>query len=170
MLTLIDFEPAHFQLLGDWFACEQEVVRWGGPALRHPLDHRQLQAIVDERLATPPTRLSWMADDGALVGHIELALERERLCARIARVVIAPEHRGRGLGRRLVARAVDVAWHLHWTQQVDLRVYRCNEPALATCRGLGFVTTRVELEERKVAGERWEVETMVLDREASRIL
>ena len=169
MLTLIDFEPAHFPLLRGWFAGEREVVRWGGPALHHPLDDRQLQAIVDERRASPPTRLSWMAQAGALVGHVELALERERLCARIARVAVAPEHRGRGLGRRLVAGAVDVAWRLHWTQQIDLRVYRFNEPAIATYRGLGFVTTRVELEERKVDGERWEVETMVLDREASRV-
>ncbi|MGH2849544.1 MAG: GNAT family N-acetyltransferase [Solirubrobacteraceae bacterium] len=161
VLTLIDFESDHFEALCSWFASERELVQWGGIAAQHPLDHVQLQRIVDER----PRRLSWMAaDEGRLVGHIELVLARDARAARIARVAIAPERRGRGLGRELVQLALEVAWQLDWVDRVDLRVYMWNAAALATYTRVGFVTQSVALSQREIDDERWEVATMTLER------
>jgi RimJ/RimL family protein N-acetyltransferase len=165
VLTLIQFEPSHFDVLISWFDNEREVVQWGGDALYHPLDHAQLQAIVDEGSQTPPARWSWMAvQDGELAGHIELAAHRETRSGRLGRVAIAPEHRGRGLGPQLVGLAVNAAWSTDWIERVDLRVYTWNAPALATYRRLGFVTESLGRQEREVDGERWEVATMTLER------
>jgi ribosomal protein S18 acetylase RimI-like enzyme len=161
VLTLVDFEPDHFEPLCGWFATERELVQWGGIAAHHPLDRAQLQRIVDER----PARLSWMAaDEGRLVGHIELVLARDARAVRIARVAIAPGDRGRGLGRELVGLALEVAWQLEWVDRVDLRVYTWNAPAVATYRRVGFVTRSVELSQAEIEGERWEVATMTLER------
>ncbi len=161
MLTLVDFGPDHFAPLCGWFSSERELVQWGGIAVHHPLDHAQLQRIVDQR----PKRLSWMAtDEGGLAGHIELVLARDARCARIARVAIAPERRGQGLGRVLVGLALEVAWQLDWVDRVDLRVYTWNAPAVATYRHLGFATRSVELSAAEIDGERWEVATMTLER------
>jgi RimJ/RimL family protein N-acetyltransferase len=168
VLTLVDFEPTHFDELISWFGSEREVVQWGGIALQHPLDHAQLQAILDEGLTDPPARHSWMAvTDGRLVGHIELALHPETASARLGRVGIAPVDRGRRLGPQLVALALHAAWGLDWVQRVDLRVYTFNAPALATYRRLGFVTETIAQESRVVDGERWEVATMAVDRSAA---
>lgn len=167
VLELVEFRPAHFELLAGWFASPREVMQWGGNGVRHPLDAAQLQAIVDERAAVPPTRLSWMAGDGrSLVGHIELQLVPETATGRISRVAIAPQHRGRRLGRALVAAALQAAWQIEWIQRVDLRVYTFNAPALATYRALGFVTTHIDPEQPAPGGERWRPAVMVLERPA----
>jgi ribosomal protein S18 acetylase RimI-like enzyme len=161
MLRLVDFAPHHFEPLCGWFATERELVQWGGIAMHHPLDHAQLQRVVDER----PTRLSWMAvDEGGLVGHIELVLDSDARAARIARVAIAPQERGRGLGRELVGLALEVAWGLDWVERVDLRVYTWNAAAVATYRRVGFATRRVEPSQVEIDGERWQVATMTLER------
>ena len=167
VLTLVEFVPEHFGPLQRWFSREREVVQWGGAGLRHPLDDAQLQGIVDECRADPPVRAAWTAMVGeAIVGHIELGYRRAEATARLGRVGIAPEHRGRGLGAELVTAALDAAWELDWVQRVDLRVYTFNAPALATYRRLGFETTDTGPEVRPVDGDTWEVSTMVLDRPA----
>jgi RimJ/RimL family protein N-acetyltransferase len=160
-LRLVEFTPAHFTTLRSWFSSEREVVRFGGAGLRHPLDDRQLQAILDD-----PARLSWMAVDGddELVGHIELGLQREQEAALLGRVAIAPAARGRGLGTELVTSALDVAWKYEWVKHVNLRVFLWNTPALAIYHRLGFETVRVETQAREVDGERWEAAIMSLGR------
>lgn len=165
MLTLADFTPEHFGLLRRWFPTEREVVQWGGAGLHHPLDDAQLQAILAECRADPPLRAAWTAlAGGEPVGHIELGYRRAEATARLGRVGIAPEHRGRGLGIALVSAALDAAWALDWVRRADLRVYTFNAPALATYRRLGFATTDTGPEIRPVDGDTWEVSTMALDR------
>lgn len=133
--------------------------------MRHPLDPRQLQGIVDECRAVPPQRAAWTAvEDDEIVGHIELGYRREAGTARLGRVGVAPQHRGRGLGVALVAAALEAAWELDWVDRADLRVYTFNAPALATYRRLGFVPELTETESRAVDGQWWEVATMVLER------
>lgn len=167
VLSLVAFEPSHFALLRSWFTSEREVVQWGGVLVHHPLDDAQLQAIVDLGRTDPPTRLSWMAAEGdALVGHIELGLDRDTASGLLARVGIAPGQRGRGLGSQLVGRALEVAWAIDWIEEVTLRVYTWNTPALALYRSLGFVTRNVAIQDRAVDGEHWEAATMALPRAA----
>jgi ribosomal protein S18 acetylase RimI-like enzyme len=72
-----------------------------------------------------------------IVGHIELTRLPERGWCRLARVAIAPEHRGRGFGSGLVNAALDQARSLG-AVGVDLRVYESNSTARATYRGAGF--------------------------------
>ena len=167
VLSLVAFAPAHFGLLQEWFTSEREVVQWGGAGLHHPLDDAQLQGIVDECRADPPARAAWTAVTGdEIVGHIELGYRRAEATARLGRVGIAPEQRGRGLGVELVSSALDAAWSLDWVTRADLRVYTFNTPALATYRRLGFETVDTGPEVRRVDGQTWEVSTMALDRPA----
>jgi len=57
MLKLLPFAPAHFGTLASWFASEADVVQWGGPAVRFPLDAPQMQAMLEEAAGEKPARL-----------------------------------------------------------------------------------------------------------------
>lgn len=72
-----------------------------------------------------------------VLGHIEITRLPERGWFRLARVAIAPQHRGHGFGLALVDAAVAEARRLG-AVGVDLRVFDVNAAARATYRSAGF--------------------------------
>lgn len=166
-LELVEFEPAHFELLAGWFASAREVMQWGGDGVRYPLDAAQLQAIVDERCALPPPACrGWPA-----TGARSSATSSSRCCVTSR----PPGSRGSrsppgtadaASDAALVAAALQAAWQIDWVRRADLRVYTFNAPALATYRAVGFVTTHIDPEQPAPSGERWWPAVMALERPA----
>ena len=116
-----------------WFDDPDALRRFGGPNLRWPLDRAQLEAI----RADPELHAFTLWADAARVGHIEL----RRLApghARLARVGIDPAHRGRGLGRVLLARALQNARRAG-IESFELGVYPDNAVARRLYASFGFV-------------------------------
>ena len=64
---------------------------------------------------------------------------------------LLPDYRGRGLGRRLVARAVRAARDAG-IERVELEVFASNERAIAFYRASGFVTEGIKRRARKLDG------------------
>ena len=117
----------------DWIPDENACYLFTGPRLTWPLTPAQL----DETAATPGLS-AWMLldDEGSVVGHFDLTLDGER--ARLGRVLIAPENRGRGLAHELVRQAREKARELG-AAQLTLCVIKGNEPAIRTYVSAGFV-------------------------------
>lgn len=78
----------------------------------------------------------WVLDrDGSLCGYGVLSIAAEE--AHLLNVCVAPEFQSRGLGRRLLARMVDLArWHR--AQRVFLEVRPSNAAAVALYESAGF--------------------------------
>jgi L-amino acid N-acyltransferase YncA len=101
-----------------------------------------------EDVDDPDVRAAWLRPGGA---HL-IALEGDTVLGYVAvvplqgwsrhvgevRVVVAPDHRGRGTGRALARRAVLEALELGLTKMV-VEVVADQEPAIAMFRSLGFV-------------------------------
>jgi ribosomal protein S18 acetylase RimI-like enzyme len=132
--VLRPFAPADDEALIGWFKDVDALRRFGGPRLRWPLDRAQLDAVrrdPDMRAYT-----LWAGDPPGRAGHVEL----RRMSAagvRLARVGIDPARRGRGLGRMLVAAALEEARRLGYTH-VELGVYADNAVARALYANFGF--------------------------------
>jgi RimJ/RimL family protein N-acetyltransferase len=164
-LRLVPFAPAHFPVLGRWFATEAEAVLWGGPDMRAPVDEAQLAPMLAESLTSPPGRLCWMAAEGAgdrIVGHAQLAFEWRHGVARLGRVAVAPGSRGQGLARPMLALVIDRAFAWPEIERVELNVYTNNAPAIRTYRALGFVPEGVRRSSVRVGTERWDTQHMGL--------
>jgi ribosomal protein S18 acetylase RimI-like enzyme len=71
------------------------------------------------------------------VGAGYLVLQRSAIKASVAKLVVAPARRRQGIGRRLLARAVELATAGR-AQVCTLHVDAANAPALALYRSLGF--------------------------------
>ncbi|HVI91820.1 MAG TPA: GNAT family N-acetyltransferase, partial [Dongiaceae bacterium] len=98
----ITVQPARredLRVLPGWFSTEAELVQWGGPLLRFPLDPPQLTAMWAECAATPPRRLIWSGrlDGAGIIAHAQAVLNWPEKMARLARIGLAPAMRGQGL-------------------------------------------------------------------------
>jgi RimJ/RimL family protein N-acetyltransferase len=157
MIELVPFEPAHFATLASWFQTEAEAVQWAGPTVTAPLDDTQLQAMLDEGRSDPPVRLCWMARQGdRIVGHAQLGFDWRNGNARLSRVAVAPEARGQGFAKPMLALVVARAFAFPEIERVDLNVYPFNGPALRTYVGLGFVQEGLRRSSARVGSERWD--------------
>ncbi|MEV8585551.1 GNAT family N-acetyltransferase [Streptomyces sp. NPDC051180] len=138
-LDLLPFTPAHAATVAGWPASADEVVLWCGRK---------------EFPVPPETVADWQRDDdvrahvlveqGGVVGYGELWLDAEEDEVELARIIVAPGDRGRGLGRVLVrellARALGTGY-----ADVFLRVHPDNAPALGCYLGAGFTPVDADL-------------------------
>jgi RimJ/RimL family protein N-acetyltransferase len=161
MIELVPFKPSHFATLVSWFPTEAQAVQWAGPTVTVPLDDAQLQAMLDEGRGDPPGRLCWMARQGGgpgdrIVGHAQLGFDWRNGNARLSRVAVAPEARGQGLARPMLARVIARAFAYSEIERVELNVYPFNGPALRTYAALGFVQEGLRRSSARVGSERWD--------------
>jgi putative acetyltransferase len=93
------------------------------------------------RELTPNDHILIAEIDGAAVGYVSLhvlPIPRVRHIARIG-VMVKADCQGRGIGRTLMAAALDLADNWLMLKRVELEVFVGNERAVALYRSLGFV-------------------------------
>ncbi|HEY0247596.1 MAG TPA: GNAT family N-acetyltransferase [Gryllotalpicola sp.] len=132
-VALRPFTAADRATLIAWVADADELYRFSGGSLEWPLDDAQL-----DRIEATSGITSWTAvnADGAPFGHLDLVCVGPAQ-ARIARVLIAPAFRGRGLARPMIAEAVRML-HAEGVHEVALHLVPGNAPALRAYAGVGF--------------------------------
>ena len=123
------------------------LLQWAGPQYVYPLDRRQLEETVAKTAGDNPSSRVYKAvltaTAGAslpTVGHVQLLdIDRQYKSCVLGRVLILPEHRGKGLGRAMVGAALREAFDALGLRDMTLAVFDFNEPAVRTYRGHGFV-------------------------------
>jgi GNAT superfamily N-acetyltransferase len=135
MLELRSFAASDDASLISWVRTAEELLMFAGPSLNWPLDREQLEVV-----RSAADVIAWtavMPPAPAPVGHVELFVSRGQACGLLARVILAPAFRGRGLGRALVAAALDAAGARGF-RAVELNVRRHNDAAIRTYSTVGF--------------------------------
>ncbi|HVK23199.1 MAG TPA: GNAT family N-acetyltransferase [Actinokineospora sp.] len=77
-----------------------------------------------------------LIDGGELVGYGELWIDHDEAEVELARLIVAPAHRGRGIGRRLAAALAGLA-STHYPA-IFMRVHPDNTAALRCYASAGF--------------------------------
>ena len=162
MMKLIDLETEHFPILRSWLSSERDVVQWGGPELTYPITDHQLEQMLIEGRTIPPKRLCWMAADASqtLIGHVQLAMDWKNGVARVGRVMIAPNSRGKGLAAPMLRAVLEQAFSHPEIERTELNVYSWNGPAIRTYVKIGFVHEGVRRSSAKVGDDRWDTAIM----------
>jgi RimJ/RimL family protein N-acetyltransferase len=133
-LSLRDFVPSDYSELISWFPDEAAVSLFSGGTAQWPLTIEQLSARVESQEAESFTAI--LGSETA-IGHIEFVRETaERV--RLARLVIAPEHRGRGLTAFLLDSASEYA-RASGFRWMTLLVVPDNLPAMRAYARAGFI-------------------------------
>ncbi len=135
LLVLRDVTVEDDAWLVSCIASAEALERFAGPTLTWPLTATQLQAVRDDDRVRAWTAYVAPARE-VLVGHIEF-VQTGAASGRLMRVFIDPDRRGQGLGRQLVAAALDEATG-EGLRTLDLNVFADNEPAIRIYLALGF--------------------------------
>lgn len=101
----------------------------------------RMSAATLRRFLRVPTAAVWVAEAQTVLGSLVLLTRRNSGVARIYSVVVAPQARGQGLARQLVATAESHARkHQHC---ISLEVRADNHAARGLYRKLGYAETKV---------------------------
>lgn len=124
---------ADISRLMSWFPTGQSVDIWGGPKFRYPytpqtFDEDVCWRQIDSYCLVDP------ADEMLAFGQIYERHERINL----ARLVVAPQQRGRGIGKQLIALLMEKGRARFPLRAYSLYVYKDNHPARACYVGMGF--------------------------------
>ncbi|MEU8382658.1 GNAT family N-acetyltransferase [Streptosporangium sp. NPDC048865] len=138
-MDLLPFATSHAATVAGWPASPEEVAMWCG---RHefPLPAR---VVTDWQLGED-VRSHMLFADGDLLGYGELWVDPEEGEIELARIIVAPGARGRGIGRELVRGLTALARDAGYAD-VFMRVHPDNDRALRCYRGAGFVPVDAHL-------------------------
>ena len=116
-----------------WFPDAQSIRNWGGPNFRFPFTrHSFAEDMHWGRMAS--YSICNAAGELAAFGQVYERYGRINL----ARLVVNPERRGAGLGRRLIRHLMDEGGKDFDCDEFSLFVYRDNVTALRCYQGEGF--------------------------------
>ena len=128
-------------------ASDEEAWRWASLPAK-PTD----PAIFERWHAEPGVRPFLLEAGGSAVGYGEIWEDEEEHEAELARLIVDPSERGRGVGRRLAMALADEARRLGWAD-IWLRVVAENESALRAYAAAGFVRATPDVEAAFNAGQ-----------------
>ncbi len=116
-----------------WFSDAADVDVWGGPKFRYPYTVETFRTDCH----WPEMASYCLRDaDGTMCAFGQFYDRNGYM--NLARLVVAPDYRGRGLGKELVTLLMDAAADSLALDEFSLFVYRDNEPALRLYQSLAF--------------------------------
>ncbi len=124
----------HLEILGTWIRDAESCKAWGGPCIRFPLDARTL---VEDLISLENATFSLVDDWEMLTGFGQI-IEKENKRLHLARLIIAPEHRGKGLGKTLCLELIREGIERFGNREFSLNVYEHNKRAVRLYESLGF--------------------------------
>jgi RimJ/RimL family protein N-acetyltransferase len=170
-MELKQFTQEHFAILSSWFPTEADIIQWGGPKLRFPLDDSQMSAMLEKMNDGLPENRCWMAfHDGSAVGHAQLVFDWKNGNATLCRVAVAPEFRGQKLAEPMLELVIAEAFGYPQLMRLELNVFSFNKSAIRTYERLGFVTEGTRRSSAAVGNERWDTIIMAMLRSEYKLL
>lgn len=140
-MDLLPSTDTHAVTVAGWPTSASEVVMWCGrkefPVLTQTITDWQRDDDVQAHV---------LVEDETVVGYGELWFDAEEDEVELARIIVAPGNRGKGLGRALVRELLAQALGAGCSD-VFMRVHPDNERALRCYRGAGFVPVDAGLAE-----------------------
>jgi RimJ/RimL family protein N-acetyltransferase len=146
-----------------WIRSAEALIQWAGDTFRWPLDAQALTAFAE----AAPTHV-WKQFEavepttGEVVGHCEIRIGPRGTSGQIARVVVAPQARGRSIGEAMVRALVRTAFDEFGVHRVDLNVYDFNPAAIATYERVGSIKEGLLREVTPAADGIWNAYVMGL--------
>jgi ribosomal protein S18 acetylase RimI-like enzyme len=131
--SLREFRTSDAREVARWPGSLEEVRRWAGSDPGWPVD----VSVFGRWHADPDVRPFIMLEGEEPVGYGEVWVDEPEREVELARIILSPERRGRGVGRRLVRLLLDQA-SLTGLPDAFVRVVPENAAAIGCYRGAGF--------------------------------
>lgn len=116
-----------------WFPTKRSVDIWGGPKFRYPFTPETFREDVHCRDMDTYCLVDF---SGEMLAFGQFYERHERI--NLARLVVAPDRRGRGIGKQLVSLLMERGRKNMTLKEYSLYVYTDNHAAKACYAALGF--------------------------------
>ena len=146
-----------------WVDSPEFMLQWAGPRFSWPLSKEQLQTNLLEGEGPAPTLLAFKAisDDGVMTAYAEITrIDRANRSASLARLLVAPESRGLGIGSWTVAELLWVAFEQLYLHRVALTVFSFNTAAVRAYERSGLRHEGTMRDAYVVGGRFWSLNMM----------
>lgn len=156
MIKLSYFTQDNFSQLIEWMPDAKFAFMWSGLSFVYPLTDAQLATYIKE--ANKPNALKYVfkAIDTAtnqVVGHISITIDAKNNCARIGKVFIAPNTRGKGYGKNLMIAILTFIFEELKLHKASLGVFDFNRAAYQCYLSMGFVQEGLLRDGRKYGND-----------------
>ena len=131
--VLREFRKSDAREVARWPTSSEDVRRWAGNDPGWPVD----VSVFGRWHAEPDVRPYVLCDGEEPVGYGEVWIDEPEQEVELARIIVSPDRRGRGVGQRLVRLLLERA-SLVGLPDAFVRVVPENGSALACYRGAGF--------------------------------
>ena len=155
-MELRPFSQADIPPLLTWFQTPAELVQWGGPGRKFPLDEAQILALLAETIGAHPARRIWAGDRHGTLAAVASVLDWRQGTALLTMVGIAPAARGQGLAAPFIRQVLNAVFQDPAIERLELNVYTFNAAAIRLYDTLGFVREGVRRSLARVGEERWD--------------
>jgi RimJ/RimL family protein N-acetyltransferase len=167
MVKLRNFEEADIPRLIGGIPDARFLLQWAGHQYQYPLDRAQLLKSLERTRGGKPSHFMFTACrrlEGTAVGHIELMnIDYANESACLGRALICQaEDRGKGLGKAMVAEALNYGFNVLGLMEINAGVFDFNKPAIACYRKLGFTEYEFREHARQFENESWNLVMMKL--------
>ncbi|WP_386079112.1 GNAT family N-acetyltransferase [Vreelandella sp. F11] len=133
-------EQIDYQTIAAWVTDQKSCARWAGPLVPFPFAAEKLPKL----LAVKGGSSYCLSDSSnSCIGFGQFWAGKEG-AVHIGRIIIAPEARGKGVGRLLCEQLIAKARQSTGSSTVTLRVYRDNHAAHSLYSSLGFFAIESE--------------------------
>jgi ribosomal protein S18 acetylase RimI-like enzyme len=131
---LVPFQPSHAVEISGWATSAEEASQWAGSGCPFPVDAARFAVWH----ADPDIQPYVLYADGVLIGYGEVWADSDEQEVELARLIVKPAHRGRGIGRQLVALLLEQAQATGYPDAF-VRVVPENAAAIACYRRAEFL-------------------------------
>ena len=140
MLKLRPYKPFDAETILSWLDSERTMRIWSGPRHPHfPPSLEEMQSLYDGYGSQAVNFPMVAYDERCAVGVVTLRfLAPDEKEVRLCNVLVDPARRGSGIGRALLAMAVDYSLRCLKAEKVTLGVLDENEQAIRCYRAAGF--------------------------------
>jgi ribosomal-protein-alanine N-acetyltransferase len=118
-----------------WISTAESLKLWGGPVLTFPPEAARTWGEIG---AEDSNSFVLVEEQNRILGFGQ-TLQREANAIHLARIILAPDTRGKGLGRVLCEKLMQTAKERHRPAKLTLNVYQDNTVAVSLYQSLGFV-------------------------------
>ncbi len=135
-VSIRPYQENDFDRLATWVSDKKEFAYWGGAWFDFPLEKGPFNQHHSE---TDHTGFSAIDSLGNLLGYFEIR-ELHPKEGRLFRVIVKPDARSKGIGRRILAEALRVGFEEMDFVKVGLGVFDTNHPAIRCYKAAGFTS------------------------------
>ncbi len=142
MIRLEYFVKDDFQQLINWINTEELMINWSGRMFNFPLTQDSLTWYIDDtnHIGTSDVFIYKAIDEqDNVVGHVSLgSISQTNKSARISRVFVSQEGRGRGVCRDMIKAVLQIGFEQLDLHRIALGVYDTNKAATKCYEGAGM--------------------------------